>query len=86
MQTCAVLQDLLLVFKALPAFEAAVVKTVLLGQIKNAAMKIGEIMPIIRVAITGLGAGPDLAQSMELIGREECTARMETFLAKYPLL
>jgi len=40
-------------------------------------IKFGKIMPAVRVAITGVGAGPDLSEVMEIIGKESCLNRIE---------
>jgi glutamyl-tRNA synthetase len=38
-------------------------------------------MQALRVATTGVGAGPDLMLSMEIIGKEAVIARLEKALA-----
>lgn len=47
-------------------------------------LKIGQLMPVLRIALTGGKAGPDLLQSMALLGRETCMARIVTFLQRHP--
>lgn len=39
-------------------------------------VKIGKVMQVLRVAITGVGGGPDLMQIMEILGKEETTSRL----------
>lgn len=43
-------------------------------------MKIGEIIHALRVALTGQAKGFGMFESMEILGREECLARMEQAL------
>lgn len=84
-QTRSVLQELCHALKVLVPFKDDLIRSTLVRLIEARSMKINQVMPIVRVALTGLGAGPDLMQSMELIGQEECLSRIEIFLEKYPL-
>jgi glutamyl-tRNA synthetase len=68
----------------LETFKADSIKTTLIRLTALKSVKISQIMPVLRVALTGSGAGPDLMQSMELIGQAECIERIRTFLAKHP--
>jgi glutamyl-tRNA synthetase len=43
-------------------------------------MKMGKVLQALRVAITGVGAGPDLMQIIELLGKEVVVARLSTAL------
>jgi glutamyl-tRNA synthetase len=45
-------------------------------------IKIGKVMQAVRLAITGVGAGPDLMDIMEIIGKNEVINRIETALLK----
>lgn len=83
-QAYAMLQDLVAELKGLEVFKADLIKATLMRLIASKSIKTSQIMPVVRVALTGLEAGPDLMQSMELMGREECIARIATFLEKYP--
>ena len=83
-QVYALLQSFVNTLQALAVFKAELIQTTLTRLIAAQAMKRGEIMPVVRVALTGVGAGPDLMQTMELIGRQECIARLEAFCSKYP--
>ncbi len=83
-QTHVVLQDFLTALNALETFKADSIKATLMRLAALKSVKIGQIMPVLRVALTGTGAGPDLMQSMELIGQKECMERIRSFLAKHP--
>ena len=80
------LQDLSVALKALEPFEADTIKSTLTRVVEAHGMKINQLMPVVRVALTGVSAGPDLMQSIELIGKEESLARLAAFLNKNPLL
>lgn len=63
-------------------FQADQIKAVLMELIKAKPMKIGQVMPVIRVALTGLSTGPDLMQIIEIIGKEETSRRIQIALEK----
>lgn len=42
-------------------------------------IKLGQIMPMIRIAITGVSQGPDLTQIMDCIGKEAVLCRLKNF-------
>jgi glutamyl-tRNA synthetase len=58
-------------------FDAEGVKHLLHDVLDAAGIKIGKIMQALRLALTGVGAGPDLMQFIEIIGKEETVRRME---------
>jgi glutamyl-tRNA synthetase len=47
-------------------------------------IKMGKVMQILRVALSGNGAGPDLMISMQLWGKAEVIERLSAALAKFP--
>jgi glutamyl-tRNA synthetase len=49
-------------------------------------IKMGKVMQILRVALSGNGAGPDLMISMQLWGKAEVIDRLSLALAKFPAL
>ncbi len=68
---------------ALPAldnFVANDIKHVLHAELEKLGIKMGKVMQALRVATTGVGAGPDLMLSMEIIGKEAVIARLEKAL------
>ncbi len=40
----------------------------------------GKVLQALRLAITGVGAGPDLMQIIELLGKEETVKRIKSAL------
>jgi glutamyl-tRNA synthetase len=45
-------------------------------------IKIGKVMQAVRLAITGVGAGPDLMSIIEIIGKDETIQRIENALQR----
>ncbi|MBU1823242.1 MAG: glutamate--tRNA ligase [Bacteroidetes bacterium] len=65
---------------ALQAYEgpflADEIKHQLAETLEAAGIKMGKIMQALRVALTGVGAGPDLMITMEILGKEEVVRRL----------
>jgi glutamyl-tRNA synthetase len=62
---------------ALPSFEPAATEPALRALADQLALKPGQLFGILRAAITGQAVSPPLFESMALIGRETCLARLE---------
>lgn len=54
--------------------------------LEEAGIKMGKVMQIFRVALSGNGAGPDLMISLELWGKEEVIKRLNVALIKFPTI
>jgi glutamyl-tRNA synthetase len=52
--------------------------------LEEAGIKMGKVMQVLRVALSGNGAGPDLMISMELWGRESVLNRLQKALENFP--
>ncbi len=63
-------------------FDADSVKHLLADTLTAAGIKQGKVMQAMRLALTGLGAGPDLMLTMQLIGKGEVVSRLENALMK----
>lgn len=61
-------------------FVADEIKHALSSELENAGIKMGKIMQMLRVALTGANAGPDLMLSMEIMGRDEAIKRLKRAL------
>ena len=61
-------------------FVADAIRQTLSDAMTQAGIKQGKIMQAMRLALTGFGTGPDLMLTMEIIGKEETVARLETAL------
>ncbi len=63
-------------------FEPETIKHCLHEVTEQLGVKMGKVMQPLRVALTGLGAGPDLMLSMQIMGKTSTTERLELALKK----
>jgi len=63
-------------------FEAARLKDTLKQVIEEKGVGFGKLMMPLRVAVTGMGFGPDLFPALELLGKETTLRRMKTAIEK----
>ncbi len=56
-------------------------REVLNNVLERKNMKIGKVLQALRLAITGKGAGPDLMEIVEVLGRDETADRIEKAIA-----
>ncbi|MBO9639718.1 MAG: glutamate--tRNA ligase [Siphonobacter aquaeclarae] len=63
-------------------FNAETAKEILHQVADAKGVKMGKVMQPLRVVLTGAPAGPDLMLSMEIMGKEEVIARLETALTR----
>ncbi len=61
----------------LDPFSAASLETAFNSFIQEKGIGIGQLMPVLRVLITGAGAGPSLFEVAEILGKEEVVRRMD---------
>jgi glutamyl-tRNA synthetase len=61
-------------------FVADEIKHALSSELEKAGIKMGKIMQMLRVALTGANAGPDLMLSMEIMGKAEVENRLKRAL------
>ncbi|PIQ19963.1 MAG: glutamate--tRNA ligase [Cytophagales bacterium CG18_big_fil_WC_8_21_14_2_50_42_9] len=78
----AVFEDFRNQLAAIPDFTADNIKTQLLQILEQRGMKIGQVMQALRLALTGLEAGPDLMAIIEIIGPDEAAQRIDTAIEK----
>ena len=56
------------------------ISQILKGTLKEFSLKPGQALPLVRMAITGKKAGPDLHKIIHLLGKEETINRINGFL------
>jgi glutamyl-tRNA synthetase len=66
---------------ALPAVSADSAKNTLNEVLEKNGVKMGKVLQALRLAITGVGAGPDLMHIIELLGKEEVVKRIDAALS-----
>ena len=64
------------------SLDAEKAKNILNEVLEKNNVKIGRVMQAMRLALTGVGSGPDLMNMIEIIGKEETVARLEQALQK----
>ena len=62
--------------------DAESAKSILNEVLEKNNVKIGRVMQAVRLALTGVGSGPDLMNIIEIIGKKETVARLEQALHK----
>jgi glutamyl-tRNA synthetase len=80
---------LALIAKALPhvtVWEADNIKQAIHDCLEAGGIKMGKVMQMLRVALSGNGAGPDLMISMQLWGRDQVIDRLDNALQVFPKL
>lgn len=58
--------------------DSSSIESVVKGYISDQSLKMGDIMPLLRIAVSGSMQGPDLMESIALIGTKECSVRINT--------
>jgi glutamyl-tRNA synthetase len=71
---------------AIEDWHAESIKQAIHETLELSGIKMGKVMQMLRVALSGNGAGPDLMISIELWGKEQVGQRLSTALAKFPKL
>lgn len=66
----------------LEVWEEENIRTVQHDLVESLQVKMGKVMPGVRLAITGLGFGPDLIGIMQIIGKTDTLRRIEIALDK----
>ena len=69
-----------------PSWDAEDIKHTIHASLEAAGIKMGKVMQMLRVALSGNGAGPDLMISMQLWGKDEVIERLNTALSVFPKL
>jgi glutamyl-tRNA synthetase len=67
-------------FETVPAFDTASLHLLVETFAAESGGKVGDLVHPLRLACTGVGAGPGLYELMETLGREQCLARIRRTL------
>jgi glutamyl-tRNA synthetase len=84
-QAVEVFKDFNKELEKLSDYQATTIKAKLEEILTAKGMKIGMVLQALRLAVTGVGAGADLMQIMEVLGKEETTARIQQAIDKIPV-
>ncbi|PWJ40149.1 glutamyl-tRNA synthetase [Sediminitomix flava] len=62
-------------------FDADSAKKLFSEVLEEKGVGMGKVMPVLRVALSGLGGGPDLMIMLQILGKEEVSNRIKKFIA-----
>ena len=68
--------------EAISDFSSENIENKFKSYLEEKQLRMGELLPVFRVSLTGLGMGPSLFDIAALLGKEETIKRMETALEK----
>ena len=60
-------------------YKAVAIQSTVEGFINDNALKFGDVLPVLRLAVSGTMKGPGVFEMMELLGREEISSRLSIF-------
>jgi len=63
-------------------YSASSLKAILSEMVESRGLGFGKLMLPVRLAVTGMGFGPDLFETIELLGKDEVDARLNAALDK----
>jgi len=67
---------------AFEAFDAPALESLLQQFIEAEGIKVGDVIHAVRVAVTGKAVGFGMFETLEILGRERCLARIERALSR----
>ena len=70
------LEAVLAAFQALESWDPAALEQALLPVAESLGMDAGKLNPPLRVAVTGLGGGPGIFETLEILGKDVVLARL----------
>lgn len=63
----------------LSEYKAAAIQAIVEGFINDNALKFGDVLPVLRLAVSGTMKGPGVFEMMELLGKAEIKSRLSAF-------
>ena len=58
--------------------------TIFLKEMEAMDLKMGQVMPLIRMALTGTMSGPPVFDIADILGKEETIRRIESAIVAFP--
>jgi glutamyl-tRNA synthetase len=71
------------ILQGLEQFDAETVNKALHDFVEQGGLKFGDVMPPLRIAVSGQQSGPDLAPVLAILGKETAIARIHKTLMKF---
>ncbi|MGZ3866536.1 MAG: glutamate--tRNA ligase [Bacteroidia bacterium] len=82
-QTLGFLKQLRADFNSMSNFAATETEAALKATCEKTGVGTGQVMQLFRVAMTGVGGGPNLFEMMELLGKDESIKRLDNAIAAF---
>ena len=71
------------ILQTLEAFDAETVNKALHDFVEQGGLKFGDVMPPLRIAVSGQQSGPDLAPVLAILGKDSVLARIRKTIARF---
>lgn len=77
------LENIAGLFQSMDVFDAETVNTALHQFVEQGGLKFGDVMPPLRIAVSGQSSGPDLAPVLSILGKETAIARIRKTMVRF---
>lgn len=77
------LEKIMEMFQALKGFDSETVNTALHNFVEQGGLKFGDVMPPLRIAVSGQQSGPDLAPVLAILGKGKVLTRIQKTVARF---
>jgi len=71
------------IFQGLEKFDAETVNAALHNFVEQGGLKFGDVMPPLRIAVSGQQSGPDLAPVLAILGKDKVLARIRKTIQRF---
>ena len=71
------------ILQGLEKFDAETINTALHNFVEQGGLKFGDVMPPLRIAVSGQQSGPDLAPVLAILGKDNILARIRKTIARF---
>ena len=79
-QTPFIMKELSTILNGIEEFTAKKIEVTFKAFLDEKKLGFGTVLPNFRLAVTGLGTGPSMFQTSELLGKQEVLARIQAAL------
>ena len=77
-----VMESIAVAFEGLASFDEGNTAALAKEIIQKSGVKMGNVMPVFRAALTGSTQGPDVYAIAAILGKEKTVSRLRAFLAR----
>ena len=65
-------------------FDASSIEKTFHQFLETSSLGLGAVLPLLRLLVTGAGAGPSMFEIAAFLGKDECVTRMDIAIQKLP--